>query len=505
MRLSPSHVSKRVYWELKYLNTLDSSVCAAADTGPKAKGTVIGLLSSKMKSARQQLNFKGRLSTHHRRLAPFQEPTMELPQKRRELERRAAVVRLIHDYLSQDEQSRQNPGRRDCVSVNGELVQTRVCTDYMGTLYQRFRAEHPLEQVGRTTFFTNRPAHILKSSSLQTFGCLCQTHENAGLMLKALRSVVPSTISVSPDTFCGDYPDAESVSTLVEQADTTSEISFSQWQRVKCDDGKQRTKIVVCKLPADDFLQKVTRVVEDFRDHAGRVNTQYVELKKLKDSLPTTSLLLQMDFAENFSCSSGPRNVQSSYWNPQTVTLHPIMVYYRETVGGELLRKSFCYMSSVPSHNTTIVVTILKSLLLTELRPLIDHLDINKVYYITDSPVSQYRNKFIFYVVSCHQQIFGMPAVWHYFEKGHGKGPCDGIGGAVKRGAAQAAKHGVPMADAHQFHDWAMQHESGISFVMISRFEYNHTEADVTLIEKRLQPVSHTLSLHSIRSNTWNI
>ena len=90
--------------------------------------------------------------------------------------------------------------------------------------------------------------------------------------------------------------------------------------------------------------------------------------------------------------------------------------------------------------------------------------------------------------------------MWHYFEKGHGKGPCDGIGGAVKRGAAQAAKHGVPMADAHQFHDWAMQHESGISFVMISRFEYNHTEADVTLIEKRLQPVSHTLSLHSIRS-----
>ena len=298
-----------------------------------------------------------------------------------------------------------------------------------------FFKKNPLEQVGRTTFFTNRPAHILKSSSLQTFGCLCQTHENAGLMLKTLRSVVPSTISVSPDTFCGDYPDAESVSTLVEQADTTSEISFSEWQRVKCGDGKQRTKIVVCKLPADDFLQKVTRVVEDFRDHAGRVNTQYVELKKLKDSLPTTSLLLQMDFAENFSCSSGPRNVQSSYWNPQIVTLHPIMVYYRETVGGGA---SFCYMSSVPSHNTTMVVTILKSLLLTELRPLLDHLDINKVYYITDSPVSQY--KFIFYVVSCHQQIFGMPAVWHYFEKGHGKGPCDGIGGAVKRGAAQAAK-----------------------------------------------------------------
>ena len=44
---------------------------------------------------------------------------------------------------------------------------------------------------------------------------------------------------------------------------------------MKCDDSKQQTKIVVCKLPADDFLQKVTLVVEDFRDHAGRVNTQF--------------------------------------------------------------------------------------------------------------------------------------------------------------------------------------------------------------------------------------
>ena len=41
--------------------------------------------------------------------------------------------------------------------------------------------------------------------------------------------------------------------------------------------------------------------------------------------------------------------------------------------------------------------------------------------------------------------------MWHYFEKGHGKGPCDGIRGAVKRGAVQVAQHGVPLADAISF------------------------------------------------------
>ena len=78
------------------------------------------------------------------------------------------------------------------------------------------------------------------------------------------------------------------------------------------------------------------------------------------------------------------------------------------------------------------VVAILKSLLLKELRPLIDRLNIGQAYYITDSPVSKYHNKLIFYIISNHQLIFGMPAVWNYFEKGHGKGPCDGVGGAVK-------------------------------------------------------------------------
>ena len=180
--------------------------------------------------------------------------------------------------------------------------------------------------------------------------------------------------------------------------------------------------------------------------------------------------------------------------------IHPVVAYYRETAGGPLQKQSFCFLSGVNSHNTTMVVSILKSLLLTELRPLIHRLNIGQVYYITDSPVSQYRNKFIFYIISNHQLIFGMPAVWNYFEKGHGKGPCDGVGGADKRDAAQAAKHGVPMADVFQFRDWAMQKESGIQFCFITQVEYDHTSVDVTLIEKRLLPVHNTLTLHSIRS-----
>ena len=304
LRVKPSSVSRKARKQLVYLHSVDNSVRQAADSDSKAKATMIGLLSANTKLARQQDAFSSRIGAHHRRIAAVTEPTVELPRKRREPERRATVVRMVVDYLSRDEQSRMNPGRRYCITIDGEQVQTCVCMDYMVTLYTRFKAEYPLEKVGCSTFFSSRPAYILKSSSLQVFGCLCQTHENTSLLLKALKPLVTSQVSVSPDTFCDRFPESVSVSGMVAEVDKEvfAEVSFRQWQRVLHEGRKMWTKIVVSKLPADDFLQKVTCVVEDFRNHAGRVNTQYIKQKKLKDSLPTTSLLLQMDFAENFAC-----------------------------------------------------------------------------------------------------------------------------------------------------------------------------------------------------------
>ena len=217
LNVRPSDQNKKARKQLVYLHSVDNSVRLAASANSDTKGTVIGLLSASMDSSRQQVSFSSSLLSHHRRIAAVTETTRELPQKRREPERRAVVVGLVVDYLSRDEQSRMNPGKRDCVTINGEKVQTRVCTDYVGTLYNRFQAEYPLEKVGRSTFFSSRPAHILKSSSLQAFGCLCQTHENTSLLLKALKPLVPSQVSVSPDTFCDRFPDSASVSGLVAE------------------------------------------------------------------------------------------------------------------------------------------------------------------------------------------------------------------------------------------------------------------------------------------------
>ena len=78
--------------------------------------------------------------------------------------------------------------------------------------------------------------------------------------------------------------------------------------------------------------------------------------------------------------------------------------------------------------------------------------EVKKIHYFTDSPSSQYRNRFIFHTVANHQELYGMLAVWNYFESGHGKGPCDGLGGTVKRLADDAVRQGkAVIQDAKDF------------------------------------------------------
>jgi hypothetical protein len=38
-----------------------------------------------------------------------------------------------------------------------------------------------------------------------------------------------------------------------------------------------------------------------------------------------------------------------------------------------------------------------------------------------------------------HEVDFGAPCAWHFFATSHGKSPCDGIGGTVKRLTARAS------------------------------------------------------------------
>lgn len=155
---------------------------------------------------------------------------------------------------------------------------------------------------------------------------------------------------------------------------------------------------------------------------------QYGESRRLKETLPNSHAICHMDFAENYTCGFA-EEIQSAYFDKNTVTLHPVVIYYKDTTNNEVKHKSLVVVSDELAHTASTVFAIIKQVIpqVKELLPKVE-----MVHYMTDSPTSQYRNKQIFSIIANHDRLFpDIKASWLYFDAGHGKGPCDGVGGQL--------------------------------------------------------------------------
>jgi DNA-binding transcriptional regulator GbsR (MarR family) len=271
-------------------------------------------------------------------------------------------------------------------------------------------------------------------------------------------------VSKSPDTFIKEHDTNENLREAIEPK-LPDNVKFTSWKKV-VENNKNRWKEVEDIVPRNKFLEIIDNQTTDFRDHVDRVQNQYSEMRKLRENLPENEIVLWMDFAENFLCTS-VEAVQSSYWNQSMVSLLTMVAYFPQQLDQRL--QSYVAVSDVLSHNATVVYTILKKLI-PQLKTVYPAM--SKIHYLTDSPTSQYRNKTIFKVLTDHNDHFGVGARWNYLESGHGKGPCDGLGASIKRGADMAIRQGkVLIQNAEDFYAWAkLRHSSqehDISLVMI--------------------------------------
>ena len=259
-------------------------------------------------------------------------------------------------------------------------------------------------------------------------------------------------------------------------------------------------KIVKEEVKRDRFLDIWEKELKDFKEHVLRIQTQYKMSRELKEKMPLNEMYIHMDFAENYSCKTA-EEIQSAYWNASQVTLHPIVIYKKDE-SGQLIHRSFVAVSDSLVHASSTVIAILDkfySLYIPELQ------NVKFVHYWTDSPTSQYRNRYIFDLILEHKKRYGFDATWNYFESGHGKGPCDGVGGTVKRLADQAVNaQKANIQDADDFYSWA---ENG-SIKAISFFFVRKADCEEQAEELRkcaLQPVKGTMSLHTCTKQGVNL
>lgn len=170
--------------------------------------------------------------------------------------------------------------------------------------------------------------------------------------------------------------------------------------------------------------------------------------------------------------------MQGFHWETSQATLHPFVVYYREEVGGELKSLSVCIISDDREHVTGTVHAFQKAML----EKVKLHLpQLKNIIYFSDGAAGQYKNCKNFINLCFHEKDFGVKAEWNFFATSHGKSPCDGVGGTVKRLVARASLQATTsdhILTPLEMYTWCKEHIPGIHFIFLEKAEVDkHRES----------------------------
>jgi len=301
-----------------------------------------------------------------------------------------------------------------------------------------FQKPKPTTKLGFSKFCTFRPKWCVSAGSSGTHAvCVCAMHQNVILLLHAahIEETFQELIAMAVRDIknrdcvlqrCSNCPGFGNVHGKLKDMfeDDCEEINFEQWVSVN------RTELITQSLLVSEYIQLLLSKLTALTPHHYIAHSQSSYLKKRKEEMNEKSALVLMDFAENYSFHVQDE-AQGYHWTHQSCTVHPVVCYYKSS-SNELNHLNLCFLSEELQHDTTMVYLIQEKTMqiIKDIVP-----NLNNVEYFSDGCAAQYKNK-SFYNLCMQKQDFGVEATWLFFATSHGKSPCDGIGGTVKRATA---------------------------------------------------------------------
>ena len=420
----------------------------------------------------------------------------------------------VIDFYNDDEVSRMCPGKKDFVSVKNSEgkpvhVQKRLLLANLRELYLHYKEKSNGEHVGFSKFCELRPRWCIAVGAKGMHSvCVCEYHQNVKLLLaslpgpkldhKSLMAKLVCNISERNCMIqrCEKCPGSSNLrehlqSVFLERSiDEDDELTFKQWTHT---DG---TRIITRQELACDLLEEIVLQINSLTSHSFIARAQAAYLSEKKESLSPDTAIVLLDFAENYSFVVQDA-VQGYYWDNSQATLHPLVAYYRKE-DGSLGTISFCVVSDCLKHDATAVYAFI-SVIIAHLKKLIPGLSLVK--YFSDRAASQYKNCKNFLNLCHHEEDFAVKAEWHFFATSHGKSPCDGIDGTIKRLVARAslqATTGNHILNAKELFSWAKANISGIEMLFVSGEEIEKCEKTLEPRLNASKTIAGTRSHHSI-------
>ncbi|XP_041718718.2 uncharacterized protein LOC121550503 [Coregonus clupeaformis] len=224
--------------------------------------------------------------------------------------------------------------------------------------------------------------------------------------------------------------------------------------------------------------------------HIHNIKHQYLSLRALKEKIDEDSIVLQIDFAENYMCKFS-NEIQAVHFGDshQPVSLHTGVAHTKNGV------VSVCTISSSMRHDPSAIWAHLKKVL-----PYLKQQNTaaTTLHVISDGPTTQYRSKKNFFFLSKVPYELGFKKVtWNFLEAGHGKGPADGIGAAVKRQADSLVAKGIDLPTGKVLYEQLLNQPSTVKLMYITEGEIEEMDS---LLPDDLLTIKGTMQIHQIVS-----
>ncbi|MCG8046239.1 MAG: hypothetical protein N0E48_11390, partial [Candidatus Thiodiazotropha endolucinida] len=419
-------------------------------------------------------------------------------------------------YLRTDN-SRFVSGLKNTKSHCKKKRQKRILLDTLKNLHVKFLAEAKNRQISYSLFCRLRPFWVVCPVESDRQTCLCRRCDNIQLQLKELSKV--SSLSqcvedVVKERVCSMTnrdcmfqrcaiceKKSRSYSLTKNKCD---EMQWQQWQRKterrEIRSGKESkvkditiTVKETCKGTLGELMSSFESNLVQYMQHIYNCRSQFWYYKQSREQLQSNECLVHIDFSENYNCRL-ESEVQEMHFgaSKKQITLQT-GIYY---TGNETSGQTFCTVSDSIYHGPAAIWCHL-SKVLAELKQKNKNLD--TIEFFSDGPLSQYRQKGNFYMLTQIPIKFGFQNVkWSFFESGHGKGIPDAVGGSLKREANRRVKYGHDITCAKDF----VENLNGCKTKLWVIDEGDVEKEREKLDNVCLKPITGTLKLHQIIVDT---
>ena len=309
----------------------------------------------------------------------------------------------------------------------------RYRLDFLSVLHQKFLAESG-HDCSFAQFCRLIPENIIKPKPTDWGTNLCMTCINPQLMLEGLKRAIKEQFNgLNLEDIC-DYFKKDLHKLMSKVGELKKNIPFLQWTRVKTTKEKKtgeapkkkntttyRSEKQSLSVNSKAFAKKFLEEVNQLQEHNRKKISQYRRIREIRQIVAdpvNDAAAIRIDWSENATLFQ-TRQEKSDYYHTTQVSINTVVSYQSTGV------QSHATISDYTSHRAAATWTSLKSILL--------NLHCSRLYIISDSPTSQYRNAYNCYLAKKYAEEHNCEVVWVFTEVVHGKGPMDGVGGALKK------------------------------------------------------------------------